>query len=77
MVLGAINGGLGLHLAAGPGGPTQSGIIAYGVLAGIVYALYAAVIAFTGRRKRAQSLQSKEMGSGGTSVDGNRGIERQ
>ena len=71
MLLGAINGGLGLGLAAGAGGPTRGGIIAWGVLAGIVYVGYAAVVALTAGRKRKTGEGDKELGS----VDRRYGVE--
>jgi len=51
ITLGAINGGLGLQLAANA---SSSELVAYGVVAGLVYALYALVVAVTGVAKRKQ-----------------------
>lgn len=72
ITLGAINGGLGLQLAANA--PT-GWFIAYGVVAGVVYLVYAVVVAGTavGRRRRGvngdggkgEKAVSEERGVGG------------
>ncbi|GAB7337801.1 hypothetical protein MBLNU457_4211t1 [Dothideomycetes sp. NU457] len=58
VTLGAINGGLGLQLAAN----TTGGEIAYGVVAGVFFLLYFAVIAYTEVRDRRQkSYESSDL----------------
>ena len=56
MTLGAINGGFGLALSDN----SRDGIIAYGVLAGIIYVSYYITIAATAGRKRGQGATSGE-----------------
>jgi len=49
MVCGVVNGGLGLQLAAN----SHNGMVAYSVVAGVMGALYIAIVIFrVGRRKR-------------------------
>jgi len=53
IILGVINGGLGLQLSAN----TTSGMIAYGVIAGVVFLIYLAVVAITSIRSRGNRNQ--------------------
>lgn len=55
LILGAINGGLGLQLSA----DTVKGEIAYGVLAGIFFALWAVSLVLD-KRQKAKSMESVE-----------------
>jgi len=55
LTLGAINGGLGLQLSAG----TVKGEIAYGVLAGFFFALWAMSLVLD-KRQKAKSMKSVE-----------------
>jgi len=60
LILGAINGGLGLQLAA----DTTSGEIAYGVIAGFFFLLWFAVIVWTefrGGSKKTKDAELEEM----------------
>lgn len=57
MIIGVINGGLGLKLASSG----NAYIIAYSVVAGVAFALYAAVALIWGLRKKKQPQQEKQV----------------
>ena len=52
LLLGAINGGLGLQLSAN----TTSGEIAYGVIAGVVFLIYVSVVGFSAFKSRKERM---------------------
>jgi hypothetical protein len=64
VTLGIINGGLGLKWADSMGMSSKGGMIAYGVIAGLVWLVWvAAIVVGERRRKRAQGNRlSKDMG---------------
>ncbi|KAK8131255.1 iron reductase domain protein [Apiospora sp. TS-2023a] len=64
MILGVINGGLGIELVRNSGGGGTGLIVAYSVVAGVIALLYIAVKGFTSFRKR------RGGGSGGSSMEG-------
>jgi hypothetical protein len=71
LLLGAINGGLGLQLA----GASNASIIAYSVIAGFFWLLYVCVALITSLRRRRHSgtpMRHKENGS--TSSPGEQGL---
>ena len=55
LILGAINGGLGLQLSAN----TIKGEIAYGVIAGVVFLFYLLVVGVSYLRKRGRAAQGE------------------
>ena len=62
IILGAINGGLGLQLAD----DTTGGEIAYGVVAGVVFLVWFAVIVIRFLRGRGKPEEEKMVGSSGS-----------
>lgn len=52
MILGVVNGGLGIQLVRNSGGGGTGFIVAYSVVAGVIALLYVAVKGFTSFRKR-------------------------
>ena len=60
LVLGVINGGLGRHLSGSTSsGGSRGALVAYGVVAGVVYALYIAIVSFATFRRRQASRADK------------------
>jgi hypothetical protein len=56
MILGVINGGLGLKLAAN----SKNGEIAYGVVAGVVALLYTLIVVFKRKKTETRWMWNKE-----------------